>query len=305
MAQEQFVVLVICGHGGIVTEYTGRKKKRPLTDAADILKINPVFEISQAKLDIITFAAPTEVCTYTPEGLRNLRVNLGKLIKKNPQKYTSESGQIKFKTAVADVQKLGTLGVRYRSAEWAIDPNLTGAPNYTENHYIGKKYPEKKFTFEGDEGKFGVFLVHTNIADIPIMDYRPFLQEIQKSDDGLYLSDIIGYFNSAGVTKIYIMDATCSVIDDEHQIATDHILQVLKPRLKRTRKQLKAKMNRTRANRESPGPFSSYPEREIPGPFSSLPKRKSPILSSPVSDKSLSIHSPTEDTLSEVEVSPI
>jgi len=229
--------------------------------------------------------------------IRKFKNKFGRIDKEESSQICSASGQIKFKTAVKDVQQLETFGARYRSNDWAIDPalNATQVFNYVENHYIGYKYPEKTYYFgrDGREGgdKFGVFLVHTNVDGLPEMDYHEFLQhtiqdsetEYRIEENYLYLSDIIDYFNIAGINKIYIMDATCSVIAEEHQFAAENILRILKRRLIRTRKQLKKK---ERTRRISENPFSS------PG-------------ASPASATTLSPTSPTEDTLSVVEVSPL
>ena len=150
------------------------------------------------KLNICTFAAPSEECAYDPKTLLYLKDTL-------IEKSTSKES---FKKLVKDSQ-LTAAGFLYNSPEWA--PYFSKKPKFTENWISGNSCFDKKYSSVEDDpllkGKCGLYILQNNI-ELPVGEFMGF------DDDGFntlcsFISLFIDQFN---VTNINILDCTCSVL---------------------------------------------------------------------------------------------
>jgi hypothetical protein len=189
---EKYISAVIIGHGGLVTQLNENSNTHELV-RCDFSK--------SIKLNICTFAAPSEECSYAPETLLYLKDTL--IEKSQEYDFSKES----FKILVVDSQ-LKASGFQYSSPEWSRF--FSKKPRFTENWISGNSCFEKEYlNVEEDpllEGKCGFYILKNNIG-LPVGEFMEF-------DDGFntlcsFISLFIDQFN---VTNINILDCACSVL---------------------------------------------------------------------------------------------
>jgi hypothetical protein len=191
-SSEKYISAVIIGHGGFVTQLNENSNTHELVKC-DFPK--------NIKLNICTFAAPSEECAYDPKTLLYLKDTL--IEKSQEYDFSKES----FRKLVVDSQ-LKAAGFVYSSPEWAS--YFSKKPKFTENWISGNSCFDKKYSSVEDDpllkGKCGFYILQNNIK-LPVGEFMEF-------DDGFntlcsFISLFIHQFN---VTNINILDCTCSVL---------------------------------------------------------------------------------------------
>jgi hypothetical protein len=185
---EKYAVFIITGHAGYNTD-----EERNLIE----------YE-SKIPLSFYSFAAPTEMCSYPPQALLELKEYLIK---------DADSGILNEKDFQKKIKKAQKKVMNFRYSDPVWLEGITSFPDKTELCYTNqKKYFEKSFTFDCTEQgiECGVYALHNNIG----MEFGEKMFGVE--DDIITMSDIVSVIttDALNLNKAYIFDCTCSIIYD-------------------------------------------------------------------------------------------
>jgi hypothetical protein len=185
----KYLTCVIIGHGGFLTKYDE-------TNNPDLIEI-----ITPVNFEMITFAAPTESCSYPPELLINLKDTL--LTYLNDENITDNNINNVFQQAVNQSQ-IDVSRFRYGYKEWGGYFSETRY-KFTENVISGNKYVEKIFK-DCPEADItcGIYILKNNV-NIPT--------GTRIHIDNFTFTDMCTLFKTKyNIDEMFLLDCTCSVI---------------------------------------------------------------------------------------------
>lgn len=214
--EENFIVIMFVGHGGIMTEINGnsdmsnrssctkikwkRKEDHRMMQSREEI-IMPKFIDSSANISLCSFAVPTETCNYPDDEMMILK---NELLNGLEQYYENMTDDI-FKDILHSAQLTSPIGFRYGSDDWA--PHFTKRPSYAERWIHGNTYVDKMYSDDPESSiDCGIYILQNNIGleNGSLIRYK---------DNGTTLGEIIGDFELGfDVNKFYILDTTCSVV---------------------------------------------------------------------------------------------
>jgi hypothetical protein len=183
---DTFVFGLLVGHGSYRTE-------RNSAGVAELVPTRLPIE-----LNICSFAPPGESCYYSAESMMDLK---HKLIDYSGKVADSDFERT-FQQILFMAQKESELGVLYGDPQWA--GTLNKRPEFSEICKKTTLYFEKKFTDDASLDITGIHIIRNNIG-LPASTVLSFSDPTYRD-----MTNICNSFQSMGVKKLFLLDATCS-----------------------------------------------------------------------------------------------
>jgi hypothetical protein len=183
----KYISCIIIGHGSYITEFKN--------NVIDTINIEIPIEIMLG-----TFATPTETCAYPEDLLIQLKDRLVQY--SNDPNITDENINNTFQQLINQAQ-IDSSKFRYSDLDWAGE--FSKKPFFTENWISGYNYVEKEYKkCPETEIQCATYILKNNVG-INIGTSFTY--------NSITLTDMINYFiENFGINKIYIFDATCSIV---------------------------------------------------------------------------------------------
>jgi hypothetical protein len=189
---EKYITCIVIAHGGILTEHT----KQNTYDTIE-------FDTS-INMNICTFAAPTEKCSYPPDLVIELKNYLLRDLTNlyNEGRLNDINNVSALFNQLVNQSQEDVLGTRYHGKDWA--GFFSKNPHKTERWIVGHKYVDKKFDYDNTglgNIELGVYILVNNVG-IPfgsVYNHETLLE---------FIRDI----EKLNVTNLFMWDMTCSVV---------------------------------------------------------------------------------------------
>lgn len=239
MDNERYIWCIFLGHGSIINH----------DDIVDYVHLRDL----NVSVTTCQIASPTSTCVMMPDTLIKIK---DWLIRNENQIEDNRVNEL-FQQSIMSAQ-IENLKCLYRSKDWAeCGERRFNMPKHTEKYLYdlnrNDQLPNKFFTSAGEElyGQSGVYIIKNNVGLVNGSNYL----------FPMTLEEFITNFSHAyGVNKFYLVDFTCSVLEENVSERTRRYVarDIIKKQItggtrkrKHRRRRRKSKMKRTNKNEKN------------------------------------------------------